>query len=511
MYSYEDRMRAVQLYIKYGKRGAAVIRELGYPSRKNLVRWYRAYLEAGDLPKRSRPKPRYTPEQKRAAVDHYVDHGCCLATTCRALGYPSREVLGSWIDELRPGRRRIHVSTTTGRASFAPEQKHHAVSELCDRHGSARKVAENIGVSRPMLYKWKDQLLGDEAYRSMRKRNVIAPEDDRTVLLERIAQLEQQVHRLQLEHDILTRANDLIKKDQGISALTLTNREKTQVVDALKDTYPLSELLGFLGLARSSYFYHKARLRVRDKYADVRHIMAEVFHDNYRCYGYRRIHAALGRSGMCISEKVVRRLMAQEQLVVYQSRRRRYNSYCGEIGPAPENLLARDFSANAPNQKWLTDITEFQLPAGKAYLSPVVDCFDGKVVSWSIGTRPDAHLVNAMLDAATRTLTAGERPVIHSDRAGHYRWPGWLQRITSSGLVRSMSRKGCTPDNAACEGFFGRLKNEMYYGRNWANTTMEEFMQEVDAYIRWYNERRIKLSLGARSPVEYRQHVGITT
>lgn len=118
MYSYEDRIRAVQLYIKYGKRTVTVIRELGYPSRKNLPRWYRAYIEAGDLPKRSRPKPRYTPEQKRTAVDHYSDHGCCLAGTRRALGYPSREVLASWVDELRPGTRRV-VTGTNASAPFA--------------------------------------------------------------------------------------------------------------------------------------------------------------------------------------------------------------------------------------------------------------------------------------------------------------------------------------------------------------------------------------------------------
>lgn len=345
----------------------------------------------------------------------------------------------------------------------------------------------------------------------MRKRNVIDPEDERAVLLERIAQLEERVHRLQREHDILRQANDLIKKDQGINSLALTNREKTQVVDALKEKYLLCELLGTLGLARSSYFYHRVRLRVGDKYDDTRSVITEIFNDNHRCYGYRRIHAVLRRDDTCISEKVVRRLMAQEQLVVHQSGRRRYSSYCGEIGFAPENLLARDFHSNAPNQKWLTDITEFQLRAGKIYLSPVIDCFDGKVVSWSIGTRPDAQLVNTMLDAAISTLTAGDRPVIHSDRGGHYRWPGWLRRIQAAGLVRSMSRKGCSPDNAACEGFFGRLKNEMYYCRDWADATLEGFMQEVDSYIRWYNEHRIKLSLGALSPMEYRRHMGVAT
>ena len=149
--------------------------------------------------------------------------------------------------------------------------------------------------------------------------------------------------------------------------------------------------------------------------------------------------------------------MNEEQLVVYVTRRRRYSSYLGEISPAVENLVNRDFQAEAPNQKWLTDITEFHIPAGKVYLSPVIDCFDGLVVSWAIGTRPDAALVNAMLDDAIDTLVEGDRPLVHSDRGAHYRWPGWLSRIEDAKLIRSMSRKGCSPDNAACEGFFGRL------------------------------------------------------
>jgi transposase InsO family protein len=107
------------------------------------------------------------------------------------------------------------------------------------------------------------------------------------------------------------------------------------------------------------------------------------------------------------------------------------------------------------------------IPAGKIYLSPMIDCFDGLVVSGSIGTRPDAELVNTMPDAAIDTVVAGnDRPVAHSDRGGHYRWPGWLARIADARLVRSMSRKACSPDNAACEGFFGRLKNELFYARS---------------------------------------------
>lgn len=122
--------------------------------------------------------------------------------------------------------------------------------------------------------------------------------------------------------------------------------------------------------------------------------------------------------------------MKQEQLFVASPCRRRFGSYLGEISLVPENLINRDLNAKAPNVKWLTDITEFQIPAGKVYLSPIIDCFDGMVISWSIGIQPDAGLVNTMLDAAIGTVTDGEeRPIIHSDCGTHYRWPGWLIRI----------------------------------------------------------------------------------
>ena len=260
----------------------------------------------------------------------------------------------------------------------------------------------------------------------------------------------------------------------------------------------------------TTYFYHRARLQVADKYAEARRALAEIFELNHRCYGYRRMQAALKRQCVRLSEKVVQRLMKQECLCVAKPRRRQYGSYEGEISPAPDNLINRDFQAVAPNVKWLTDISEFQLPAGKVYLSPILDCFDGMVVSWSIGTRPDAELVNSILDAAIEKITDSDnRPVVHSDRGAHYRWPGWLTRIGQAKLIRSMSRKGCSPDNAAFEGFFGRLKAEGFYPGHWRSASAEQFMQALDSYIRWYNEKRIKISLGSRSPLEYRQSLGI--
>ena len=163
------------------------------------------------------------------------------------------------------------------------------------------------------------------------------------------------------------------------------------------------------------------------------------------------------------------------------------------------------------NEKWLTDITEFAIPAGKVYLSPIVDCFDGLLVNWNISTSPDALLVNSMLDDAAKLLSVGEKPIIHSDRGVHYRWPGWIDRMEKNGFIRSMSKKGCSPDNSACEGVFGRIKNEMFYNADWSGVNISEFIGILNDYLYWYNEKRIKKSLGYLSPIEYRHKLGLVT
>lgn len=145
------------------------------------------------------------------------------------------------------------------------------------------------------------------------------------------------------------------------------------------------------------------------------------------------------------------------------------------------------------NEKWLTDITEFAIPSGKVYLSPIVDCFDGLLVNWTISTSPDALLVNSMLDNAAKLLSVGEKPIIHSDRGVHYRWPGWIDRMEKNGFIRSMSKKGCSPDNSACEGVFVRIKNEMFYNADWSGVNISEFIGILNDYLYWYNKKIIRI------------------
>lgn len=508
MYSREKRLKAVELYIRYDRCPSQVIRELGYPSCRNQLRkWYLAYLEEQEsgIIKNSYAtrKSRYSDSQKQEAVDNYFYTGQSLARTCRVLGYPSKAALANWIDELAPGRRKQNA-----KLECTYQEKKEAVISLVTRSSTAEKTAQQHGANRDALYRWKKEILGQEGHGMERKRREHVEDSDQ--LKQEAEVLRQEVQRLELEVDILRGTAELIKKDPCADPTLLSNAEKAMLVDVLKGKHRLNKILEILNLPRSSYYYQLAAQNKPDKYRETRSRVIELFTSNRACYGYRRIHALLGKEGTVISEKVVRRLMSTSGLQLVSRKKRKYKSYAGEITPAPENIVQRNFQADRPNKKWLTDITEFGLPAGKVYLSPIIDCFDGLAVSWSIGTSPNSELANSMLIAAIETLDPKDRPLIHSDRGSHYRRPRWIQLMENRQLTRSMSKKGCSPDNAACEGFFGRLKTEFFYGRNWQDITVEVFIDELDGYIHWYNEERIKQSLGWMSPLEYRQRLALS-
>ena len=504
-------MKAIQLYIQYNRSTAAVIRELGYPSRKLLPRWYKQYqeeLQTGVVWDSNREK--YSKQQKEIAVKYYAEHGRSASKTVKTLGYPSREILKKWCEESGIDVRKRR----TNGLQYSPEQKQKMVIDLCTRkQESAAKVATVNGVTRDDLYNWKKKLLG-KGYASVMpkkesKSTSKADSTDKEALVSEIEELKNQIEKLKIEKMILDKAAEIVKKEMSIDVEALTNKEKTMVIDALKTKVSLATLLHYTNIPRSSYFYHHKGLSKPDKYETVSIRIKDLFHENKKCYGYRRIHKSLQNEKTCISEKVVRRIMSELTLVVYVKKKNKYSSYKGDHFPSAENIIERDFHADKQNQKWLTDVTEFSIPAGKAYLSPIVDCFDGMLPSWSIGTSPNTDLTNSMLDHAIGTLKEGEHPLIHNDRGFHYRWPGWIKRMKEAGLQRSMSKKGCSPDNAACEGLFGRIKNEMFYNRSWEGVSIDEFISILDEYLVWYNTKRIKMSLGGMSPLQYRQSLNI--
>lgn len=518
MYSQEQRKTAIETFIRFDHSYADTIAELGYPTRACLRNWWNEYKDTGEVPiSKFTTNPRYTAEMKRRAVEHYLEHGKSLARTMRALGYPkSREVLGDWIDEIAPGQRKYR-GPNPKKEAVPVEKKVQVVAELEARTGPAAEIAERHGVSRTAPYIWRREIMGDNGGEPEKKGEPVSKEyddlpDDIEVLQDMLREAKMQLRRTQLELDVRQATLEIVKKEPGADPDRLTNAEKAAMVTALRAKYKLCELLPVVGMAKSSYEYAvnvQARGETED-HAAARKAVIAAFEASGGTYGYRRITAVVG-----VGEWTVRDIMKEEELVACAAKKkRRYSSYEGEISTAPPNLLRDDrgkhhFRADKPNDLWITDVTEFRIPAGKVYLSPIVDCFDGMPLSWSISTSPDAEMANSSLLGACGWLGEGDHPKVHSDRGGHYRWPGWIKICDENGLIRSMSRKGCSPDNARCEGFFGRLKIEFFYGCDWSGITIEEFIGMLDAYLRWYRDVRVKSDLGYRSPMQYRRDLGL--
>ena len=240
----------------------------------------------------------------------------------------------------------------------------------------------------------------------------------------------------------------------------------------------------------------------QDKYEDAKAEILAIYHENKGRYGYRRITMELRNRRILLNHKTVQRLMKEIGLVC-RVRMKKYRSYKGEVGKIAPNRLKRDFSTTAPNQKWVTDVTEFSLFGEKLYLSPVLDLHSSDLVSYVISDRPVLSMVMNMLDDAARQLPLGAAPILHSDQGWQYQHKLYQRKLAEYGIVQSMSRKGNCLDNAVMENFFGLLKSELLYLKGF--DSMEHFKSELIDYLDYYNNRRIKVKLKGLPPAIHRQ------
>lgn len=263
----------------------------------------------------------------------------------------------------------------------------------------------------------------------------------------------------------------------------------------------MARLLKIAGLPRSTFYYQQKVSQAPDKEQKVKKQIEQIFARHQGRYGYRRISAALRQLGQCINHKKVQRLMQQLGLKSLV-RPKKYRSYRGEIGQAAANVLERNFTAHQPNEKWVTDVTEFNVAGEKLYLSPVMDLYNGEIIAFETARRPAYELVSSMLKKALIKLNPDEKPMLHSDQGWHYRMPAYKRLLQQKGIQQSMSRKGNCLDNAAMESFFGVLKTELFYLNRF--DSFEELQAGIKKYIRYYNHDRIKMKLKGLSPVQYR-------
>ena len=401
---------------------------------------------------------RYSTEEKQQAIDLYFKNGCNMKKTVRELGYGSATGILRWLRETVPDKVSKPVQRNW-KVDYPEEIKQAAVIDLCESNSSTADIAEKYGISRATLYEWKVQYIGKgNCILKQQKLNskeyyineINRLKEEKRLVEQELKKTQAELYRAHLEKDVYEKAAEILKKEMGNNLKEFSNQEKAMVIIALRDKYPVKRILEVFDMAKSSYCYQQKQIKKENKIVKIKERIKILFFENHKRYGYRRIHLLLKREGIIISEKIVRSIMKEENLIVRIIRQKKYSSYLGEISPA------------MPNE------------------------------------------INAIV-----LLKENEHPIVHSDRGCHYRWSGWIQRMDEAGLTRSMSKKGCSPDNSACEGFFGRMKNEMFYGEKWDKISVEEFISIINQYMQWYRDKRIKLSLGGLSPMEYRRSLGI--
>lgn len=276
-----------------------------------------------------------------------------------------------------------------------------------------------------------------------------------------------------------------------------------RAVCELRQEFDLGDLLKLAGIPRSTYYAILKRLDAEDQYAALRFEIRSICEEHKGRYGYRRVTAELHNRGRQVNHKVVMRLMKESHLTC-KVRMKKYRSYRGEVGKVAPNLINRDFHAQGPYRKLTTDITEFSLFGAKLYLSPVLDMYNGEILSYVISDRPALQQVTEMLDQLFERIPEDAVPIMHSDQGWQYQHALFRNRLKERNWIQSMSRKGNCLDNSPMENFFGLLKSELLYLQEF--DSIQHFRQQLEDYIDYYNNKRIKSKLKGMSPVQYRTH-----
>lgn len=284
--------------------------------------------------------------------------------------------------------------------------------------------------------------------------------------------------------------------------------QKHQVVDELRHRHTIQELCSYLRISRSGYYRYIQRKNRPDRDAELKNRIQAIYKQREGIYGYRRIQAELERQyGLLVNHKRVFRIM-RELGLKSKIRKKRYQVQ-GYVPPTcgrtAENLLNRDFSATAPNQKWVTDVTYIHVGQKRMFLSVIMDLFNNEIVAYQISERNDNPLVMKTVRKAVQKRKDVYGTILHSDRGFQYTSHKYHDTLCKGGLLASMSRKGNCLDNACVESFFSHLKTEALYPYHISD--LKEAQKRIRAYIRFYNEKRIQLKLNKLTPVEYRHQL----
>ena len=260
-----------------------------------------------------------------------------------------------------------------------------------------------------------------------------------------------------------------------------------------------------MGLSKSTYYYEIGKTdKVQERNADITSEITTIFYEHKGRYGVRRVHQELLKRSFHVNHKRVQRIMKQLGLAGKRPKEK-YHSYKGEVGKIADNIINRDFSTEKPLEKWTTDVSQFNLSWGKCYFSPILDMNTNEIISYNLSLHPNMEQIKDMLHKAFERFPSVQGLIMHSDQGWQYQHMTYRNELQQHGIIQSMSRKGNCYDNCIMETFFGRLKNEMFYGFEKEYTSFESFARAIDEYIDYYNNRRIQAKTKWMPPSKFRE------
>ncbi|MHC0552097.1 IS3 family transposase [Salinicoccus sp. CNSTN-B1] len=440
----EDKLNAVEQYL-YGRKNSYQIASALGTDHKLVLTWVKQY-EYNGAEAFIKRYTTYTLKFKLDVLNYMAEHDTSLNETAAIFNISSLSLIRNW-------KRRFEMQ---GIDALQPKQK-----------------------GRP----------------SMKKESQRPPKQSTTE--KSLASLEARIKHLEMENEYFKKV-ECLSSEKG----KITQQDKAQVVYELRHKYPVTTLVRFADIPRSTYYDRVRRMNQPDPDSDLKVEIKAIYDTHEGRYGYRRIHNELMNHGVKVNHKKVQRIMKTLGLKCLV-RIKKYRSYKGSVGRIAPNILNRNFTADAPNKKWVTDMTEFKLFGKKLYLSSVLDLFNGEIITYTISNRPTYSLVAEMLENALKYLPEKHGLLMHSDQGWHYQMKQYRQTLEARGITQSMSRKGNCYDNAVVENFFGIMKSEFLYMKTF--DSIAHFKLELENYIAYYNTHRIKTKLKT-SPVQYRTH-----
>jgi transposase InsO family protein/transposase-like protein len=327
----------------------------------------------------------------------------------------------------------------------------------------------------------------------------------------RIYELEYENAVLEAKYQHVKKCEDSVKSGH----CPMNNSCKRSLIKALSPYAgkTISDLCKYFGISKSTYYYeikdNKNRYLEHDKN------VITLFEEDKQLFGkvgYRKVCDLLENKGLPTHEKRTRYILKLHNLQMNQRKAiRKWSSYKNDGNESVTNWLydkeSKDhfFKTNKPWELFVTDVTEFHVNGFKVYFSPMIDMSDSSPITWRISQHPDMDLMLGSLNDLIKMTPEGTRFILHSDQGSVYRTDTWKRTCENAHILQSMSRKGKSGDNAGAEGFFGRLKQEWFHKTDFTGYTYEQFVESLEEYLFWYNNKRIQRGIGKMSPRQYRE------